>query len=460
MTESVRPSQKKAVWGGPPFHDRHPVDLLLTLLLVVGFFLGPLKLFGVSWISYAGPDCLALLILLVVFAERVANQRPLFAASPLSVPLLLLAGFCVLELANPDSPFIRSVMGLRSWILYLSFYFVGLYTLRSVKQLERLYTLLGVLGLLTAAYGLYQWQVGPQSFTNWSDYYGRYARRMWSVQSGVAVFRAFSTFVTPNAFGGNMALLMLLALGVAASPRIHARWRVVAAAAFVVLGAGIAASGSRGPVVQLLLGATVGLAFIPGVRARARVGFIGLGVTAVAAVVVFFLIGPVIGERLVTIFDAQAFFWKWFYPLTIGIRTAQEHPFGVGMGYTSGVPRFIANPLFQELPTMNIDSGYGSAASELGFIGLVLFTYFALKVGVEGFRTWKRLPAGRLRDLLLGPALIAATYPIVSVIFQPQAALPSSIYSWLLIGMLMKAPRLQRGPDADQLLHSSVYPGQ
>ena len=68
------------------------------------------------------------------------------------------------------------------------------------------------------------------------------------------------------------------------------------------------------------------------------------------------------------------------------------------------------------------------------------------------------LIAGNL--LLLGPALIAATYPIVSVIFQPQAALPSSIYSWLLIGMLMKAPRLQRGPDADQLLHSSVYPGQ
>ena len=73
---------------------------------------------------------------------------------------------------------------------------------------------------------------------------------------------------------------------------------------------------------------------------------------------------------------------------------------------------------------------------------------------------WKRLPAGRLRDLLLGPALIAATYPIVSVIFQPQASLPSSIYFWLLIGMLMKAPMLQRALDADQLLRTPVYAGQ
>jgi hypothetical protein len=103
---------------------------------------------------------------------------------------------------------------------------------------------------------------------------------------------------------------------------------------------------------------------------------------------------------------------------------------------------------------MNVDSGYGSAAAELGLLGLGLFTYFALKVGIEGFLTWKRLPAGRLRDLLLGPALLAATYPIVSVIFQPQATLPGSIYFWLLIGMLMKAPALQRALDADQLLRS------
>lgn len=188
--------------------------------------------------------------------------------------------------------------------------------------------------------------------------------------------------------------------------------------------------------------------------------FMAVVMAGVAGLVVVYVIGPIVSERFATIFDPQAFFWKWFGPLTYGVRIAQEHPFGMGLGYTAGVPQFIPNPAFKDLPSTNVDSGYGSAAAELGLLGLGLFTYFALRVGIEGFRTWKGLPAGRLRDLLLGPALLAATYPIVSVIFQPQAALPSSIYFWLLIGMLMRAPVLQRQLNADQLLRSQVHTGQ
>jgi len=132
----------------------------------------------------------------------------------------------------------------------------------------------------------------------------------------------------------------------------------------------------------------------------------------------------------------------------------------MGMGYTAGVPQFIADPAIRELPTLNVDSGYGAAAAELGWLGLALFAYFAVKVGIEGLRTWRGLPAGRLRELLLGPAVFAGVYPIVSVISQPQAVLPASIYFWLLIGMLMKAPALQRALDADHLLCSKVHPGQ
>src|SRR5439155_3648799 len=123
---------------------------------------------------------------------------------------------------------------------------------------------------------------------------------------------------------------------------------------------------------------------------------------------------------------------------------------------TAGVPRFISDPAIRELPTRTIDSGYGSAGAELGFIGLALFAYFAVKVGVGGFQTWKRLPVGRLRDLLLGPALLAVTYPIVSVIAQPQATLPSSIYFWLLVGMIVRASTLYDEDHADRVLRSSM----
>ena len=459
MTERTEtaPARNAGARTRPP--ALHPADLLIALLLIVGFFLGPLKLLGVSWLSYIAADGLAVLIILVVLWERIAGRKPLLAASPLSIPIFLLAGFCVLELFNPEAPFIRSLLGLRSWLLYLCFYFVGFYSLRSVKQVEKLYALLLILGVVTAVYGVYQWQVGPELFASWSDYYGRYARLTWLAQSG-EVFRAFSTFVMPGSFGGNMALLMLLAFSIVTSRRFGATVRIALAFAFGVMGVGIAVSGSRGPVALLLLPGAVALGFSPGVWRRFSVAFKAALVAGAAVVGIVFLIGPIVSERFSTIFDPQAFFWKWFGPFSYGISLARMHPFGMGMGFTAGVPQFISNPVIQSLPTENIDSGYGSAAGELGFLGLALFAYFAIKVGIEGLRTWRRLPAGRLRDLLLGPALYAGTYPIVSLVFQPQATLPSSIYFWLLIGMLMKAPALQRQLDEDQLHRSSVHPGE
>ena len=439
--------------------DGHPADLLVMLLLVVGFFLGPIKLLGISWLSYVAADGLAVLVLLIVLWGRIAGRKPILAASPLSVPLFLLAAFCVLELFNTEAPFIRSLMGLRSWLLYLSFYFVGFYTLRSIKQLERLYTLLLTLGVVTAAYGVYQWRAGPESFASWSDYYAGYARITWSAQSG-QVFRAFSTFVMPGTLGGNMALLMLLAFGIVASSRFRRRWRIIAAAAFAVMGAGIAASGSRGAVALLLVAGAVALAASPGVWRKVTVAFGATLVAATAAVLAIFLIGPVVSERFSSIFDPQAFFWKWFGPFAYGIRLAREHPFGMGIGFTAGVPHVSSSPVIQELPTETIDSGYGSAAAELGIVGLGVFAYFAVKVAIEGLRAWRRLRPGRLRDLLLGPTLYAGIYPLVSFVFQPQATLPSSIYLWLLIGMLMKAPELQRQLDADQLLPSTLHSGE
>lgn len=447
-------------YGEQPSGSPSLVEWLLAVLLVFGFFLGPLKLLGNSWLSYVGVDALALVALILVFGRRMIGKRPLFASSPISVPIILLGIYCLIELGNPEAPFVRSVLGLRSWLLYLAFFFVGFYTLRTTAQIQRLYALLIALGVITALYGVYQWQAGPEAFATWSDQYGRYAPFAWSATPGGVIFRAFSTFVAAGTFGGNMAMLMLLAFSLAASPRMGWWIRLGASLAFAVMGAGIAASGSRGPLVHLLIAVAVGLVLVPGSWARLALASKGLAMLCVAAMAVLFVIGPAVNDRFLTIFDPQAFFWKWFWPLTEGIRIAVAHPFGVGLGYTAGVPKFITSPALQQVPTLNIDSGYGSAAAELGFVGLILFVYLAVKIGLEGPRAWNRLPQGKLRDLILGPALLAGTYPIVSVIFQPQASLPSSIYFWLLIGALMKAPSLGPVPDANPLSRATLHTRQ
>jgi len=436
----------------------HFLDPMVWLLLIVAFFVGPLKLLGASWLAYLVPDSLAALVLLLVVCERTVVRKPLFALSGLTLPLVFLGAYCVLEMLNPEAPPIRSLIGLRSWLLYTAFYFVGLYTFRSVRQIERLYALLLGLGVVTGLYGVYQWKVGPQAFASWSEYYGEYAKIAWSGRTGL-VFRAFSTFVAAGTFAGNMGLVAMLAFSVVASETVPRRWRFAAVGAFVAAGAGIVVSGSRGPVVHLVLAGVVAFMLLPGFRSRLR-GGIAAGVSVgLVLFVVALQIGSFVGQRFQTIFDPENFFWKWFGPLMSGFQVAAAHPIGVGLGYTAGVPRFVSAQLLRDLPTINIDSGYGSAAAELGFLGLLLFGYLAVKVGIEGVRAWKRLPPGRTRDLLLGPALFAATYPILSVIAQPQATLPSSIYFWLLIGMLMRASQVCGEGRAHRVRRPEMYSG-
>jgi hypothetical protein len=168
-------------------------------------------------------------------------------------------------------------------------------------------------------------------------------------------------------------------------------------------------------------------------------------------------VGSVASQRFATILDPEAFFWKWFQPLVRGVEIALAHPMGMGLGYTAGVPQFVADPLFRDLPTTNVDSGYGAAAAEMGLVGLLVFVYFAVEVGLRGVRAWRKLSPGPVKDLLLGPALMAGTYPVVSVIAQPQAALPSAIYFWLLIGMLIRASTRDH---ADRLLRSELHAGE
>src|SRR5262249_27441610 len=162
-------------------------------------------------------------------------------------------------------------------------------------------------------------------------------------------------FVMPGSFAGNMALVMLLAFSVLVSRTYRPVERLIVAVAFAVMGAGIAVSGSRGPVAMLILAGLLALMFSPGVWRKLTVFFKGFVVVAVAIGAIVFLIGPVVSERFATIFDPQAFFWKWFGPFSYGISLAKQHPFGMGMGFTAGVPKFISSPVIQGLATENID---------------------------------------------------------------------------------------------------------
>jgi hypothetical protein len=427
------------------------------VLIVVGFLGAPLKILGLGWPAYLLPDLLAVLVMLIVFCRRFDSGLRLFAPTPMTKPLLLLSGYCILELANPQAPLVRSVVGLRSWLLYLGFYYVGFYSFNSLRQLQRLYGLLLVLGSVTAAYGIYQWFAGPTAFLNWSEYYAQYIRMRWVNSDGTHVFRAFSTYGTPGIFGGNMAVLAVIGLGIATSRSVSGPVRLLVVAALVLMGTGIAAAGSRAPVVHLV----VMTSLVPFVTTRftTRVGTtLKVAVIAFVAVVLVTMspIAPAVAQRFATLLDPQMFVDVWADRLVLSFQRAVENPIGFGLGYTGGLPAFLKDAAFQNLPTGSVDSGYASAALELGIFGFVCFVYFCLRIAIEGIRAWRRIPSGPLKDLMLGPALWAGAYPIWSVVLQPHATLPTSIYCWLLLGMLIKAPAVWHAHTCESHLHSLV----
>lgn len=440
----------------PARRTGHAADNVLFLLLIVGFFLGPMKMMGNPWIAYLLPDLLAVLAILLCLGGG------LFPKSPLTKPILLLGLYCILELANPNSTFLRSILGLRSWLLYLGMYFVGINIFRSVRQLQWYCSLLVILGVVTGLYGVYQWYQGPEAIADWSEHYAQQAGIQWlsHTKEGkyVLVWRALSTFVAAGSFGGNMSLVMALAFSVAISRTVSSGWRLISVAAFAVMAMGIAASGSRSAVVRLVvMGAMVPFLF-PGLWSKMRLSVSTSAVLAVALVLVSSYVGPVVSERFASLLDPMPFVWQWYERIVASVKLALDNPLGLGLGYTAGVPSFLRDdPLFRDLQITNMDSGYGSVALELGLLGLLLFIYFAFKTGIEGLKAWKKLPPGRLKDLLLGPALWAGALPVFSIIEQPQASLPSDMYFWLLVGMLMKASALQGSSHANRLLRPALH---
>jgi hypothetical protein len=411
---------------------------VLIALLVAGYLAGFVKLRYSSWLGYVLPDGLCVLLL----AQTVFGRRDRTIPWPrngLTVAVLLLTGYGAVELLNPAAPLLRSVLGFRSWMLYTWLIFAGYEMLQTPKEVHRIYFVILVLSIATAIYGLYQWHAGPTSLVGYSAKLDQYAGGMgWNSGGGHRVFRAFSTFCLPAVFGVNMAYGLILAAVVLAGSGSSRPMRYLALLGSPLMLAGLAASGTRYALVAAVLGVTTVLIL------QRRRAFVPILLIAVAGLWgVQSLVTDDVSDRFSSILDLQSSTEKWMGPLSVGIDIASANWIGKGLGYTSGVPSLLGNTtVFSGLEQSNVDSGIGAAAAELGFGGMLLFIYLLLQLAYTLPRTWHQIPDAALKDYLVVPVAFAITFAYTSVIASMNAALPSSVYFWVLIGMVLKAPYL------------------
>ncbi len=417
---------------------------ILILLLAAGYFSGYMKIATTSALGYIIPDLLCILLFLTTFAQKDRLAR--FPRNGLGIAILLLTVFCILEFANPQAPLLRSLAGFRSWMLYTCLFFVGYQILRGPRQVAQLYTVILVLSAVTAAYGIYQWRVGPGGFVTEESTQAmkEYASRMaWQGdEGGEYIFRAWSTFVAPGVFGGNMALGFLIGLVVLTTRQTPAIVKWIAGAAMPLMAAGILASGSRSPVVVAALGTLLilmlrrGRATVPVMMTIAFACFLGITLTS-----------SVISARYASLLDTDLLIRKWLGPLSEGVKIASENAFGMGLGFTAGMPSLGAfrNPdAMHAFDGQNIDSGIGAAAAEMGFIGMLLFIFLLSQLAGSPYRAWRRLRLGYMKDLMIAPVTFSMVFALTAVIAPMSASLPLSVYMWILIGMSLRALLLQR----------------
>lgn len=422
-------------------------ELLIALGFGVAFFIGPVKILHGGWVPYVIPELLAGLILLRWAVTQVQTGGLFFKGTPLSTPFLWLFGYLLIELGNPAAPILRSLFGLRSWLIYTLMLFVGYAIYRGADQVERLLRILVVIGVATAVYGIYQWREGPFALEALGGGYVRYAREsgymFWSTREGGSAFRAPGAYTSSGAFGTNMGLLIVLALGPIISRATPATRRIAYAVAVLIMGMAIPCTGSRAPIAYL--GGSLIVVCI--LLRRYSALFFVAPMAFLAWTVGNILTRGSMVTRYATLAEPETFLWKWFGPLFGSVRMVDE-PFGRGLGYAVGVPSLLGGAGWTDLPLNTVDSGYGAVAQELGPPGLAIFVWFAFTVGREAARAWRALPPGTTRDIFLGPAVYGIAFPVWTLLATPHASLPASCYFWLFIGMLLRAGTMSREASA------------
>ncbi len=120
--------------------------VIFSISLIVGFFLAPLKLRFGGWLVYAIPEVLTMLLILKCWGDRKLQGNVIFPTTPITRPFLLFAGYCLLQLLNPESSLFRSLLGCRSFLLYTALFFAGFHSFHQEKQISWIYGILILLG--------------------------------------------------------------------------------------------------------------------------------------------------------------------------------------------------------------------------------------------------------------------------------------------------------------------------
>ena len=414
------------------------IHLSLMASIVAATFQGYLKDRMGGPIPYALADVCFMAGAALWFAGLAIRHEPIRGPGWVPQILLALALIPTAYLLYPTAPLVIQLAGLRAWVEFPVGCLIAMTIIRNAGQARAYVGLVLLLCVITAVYGIAQYQAGPSAALGIS---GLAQMRHGSSTfyfipgTGRTGFRAFSTFTFPAPFGMMMVFGILLAMGVVVARLRSAKARLVALLLVPLLFFGMTVSGTRAALL-ILAG---GLVLVAWFR-RLSIGQILLVPLLMAAfhVASLFTSGGA-AERFRTILLEEGIFWRYVSaPLSIAGKALEQHALGLGLGRSGvGVPfsMFIAQP-----PGFFVgsDGDIGRAGVEMGIIGIVLLALIIFALLPYAARAARILVGTDAEDIALGAAPLIVGTGVGVLIGSPFASAPHGTIWWFLLGALLK----------------------
>lgn len=429
---------------------RPALGVITTFIyLVFSAMLRRMLLGAAPWISADPMLLVAPVVATVLIVNGFVLDRRRWAPDAISVGVLVILAITCAEVFNPQGGGISAgISGLMFMAVPLFWFFVGREYLGDV-DVERLMTVVVVLGTVVAGYGLWQTQVGdPHWDVAWLKTPGASAYSSLNVNGTLRAFGTFSSF-------GEYALFLGAALAVAVS--FVLRGKLVAALPIPVLAVALFLSSGRAPLI------TAAFAIVTMVGLRTGRPATALVVT-VAAIGAVFLAVHFGGSSLSSLgsgsssslvshevsgianpLDPSSSTLLTHVTLVVqGVKSSLSHPFGQGTAVTNGAAGVIQGGATRNNGLGNVPAvGAGSSATEVdisnafvafGIAGGVIYLALVVLIAVQAVRSYF---AGR-RELL--PVIAVLVVGAGQWTIGGDYALSSLI--WMLIGVVAARARL------------------
>ncbi|NLO06307.1 MAG: hypothetical protein GX131_10820 [candidate division WS1 bacterium] len=419
----------------------------IMALIFIASIDGFLKGLSPGWHTQLLKDYLLAVCLLRWAWLSVLGHRRNSMRHPLSLPILLFAGWCVMQLFNARSASpILGLAGLRVWILWLPLFFVVYDYCRSRQQIERLILFIVVLLIPISIYGIYQYKFGLGHLHGLSSGFDVYTYSRYATEDYQLETRPPATMISAHGFASTLVMVILIGIGGVPYFRNRRTWQGVLILGLPLFGTALLLTAVRNAYGSLVMA----LLFLMGLIRRPDLAILTAIVGLIAVTQVGSLTGGNAMNRLNSIVTSPEYTQRRIMrPWQNAIRWAGQHPLGGGVaGGAIGRGRMLWGVVsIRDYGPEHLmpwaENDYARSMIELGIPGFLLFVWMLYSVGRTALRAYRAAAESRDRWLLAGMLSAVVSMYFRLLVGPALYGWPEAIIFWCYAAMAARLPEIE-----------------